>query len=386
VYDLHVSSNSSASESVRRDIQNFVASVSLKQTDPEALSSLQDLDNASRGISIHARSIGLDLFAAAAWAARHQHFAQATDDELETSDEHKRGVPPEEETSVLVVERIAGSTTYAKDVAGSVKDIVGKDVLLALAPSADEIRRIRKELVVAWPHAAPIIDTILTDVVPGRALRIRPTMVVGSPGAGKSRLLRTLLQRLCIPFATLDAASCADHAVTGSPRRWSHSYPSLPVSTIMATSVANPCLLLDELEKAGRTSAGSLHDPLLGLLERDTARTWRDQYLDAQVDVSWVQWLFTGNTVSGVPAPLLNRLRVLRMPSPATEHVSALTRTLLADIREERQLDSRLEPELDAVEAAAVATAFAASKGASLRALRRIVEAALNARGMGWRN
>ncbi|RYI35370.1 MAG: hypothetical protein EON48_01055 [Acetobacteraceae bacterium] len=330
-------------------------------------------------LSVHARSLGVELFGAPAWAARDRYVSEDPVDEPEPR-------PGGSETHVLVLERIAGATTYAKDVAASVSGLVGKDVLLALAPGANEIRRIRCELVDAWPHAATIVDAILGDVVPTRPMRIRPTMVVGPPGAGKSRLLCALLDCLGIPTATLDAASCADHAITGSPRRWSHSYPSLPIATILGTSVANPALLLDEIEKAARSSAGSLHDPLLGLLERDTARRWRDQFLDAQVDVSWVQWCFTGNTTNGMPEPLLSRLRVLRMPSPGVEHVPALARTLWSDLLVERQLDRRLEPGLDAMELEAVSAAFAASKGASLRALRRIIEAALDARGMGWRN
>lgn len=326
-------------------------------------------------LSVHARSIGNEVFAARAWAVRERGTPEP---------EKPARAPPEvhEDTSVVVLERIAGAATYAKEVAAAMKGLAGRDVLLALGPSVSGLRRLRGELVEGWPHAEAVIDSLLSDIVPGRPLRLRPTLVIGPPGAGKSRLLRAFADALCLPSATLDAASCADMALIGSPRRWSHSYPSLPISTILEKGVANPALILDEIEKAGRSSVGSLHDPLLGLLERDTARRWRDQFLDAEVDVSWVIWLFTGNTVAGLPGPLVNRLRVLRMPSPAREHVPALARTLLADILAERRIDRRLEAELDAVELDAAAAAFEGARGHSLRDLRRIIEAVLDARGM----
>lgn len=338
-------------------------------------------------LSTHARSIGRELWLAAAWAARQRRAGRGDEAEDEALDDATGVIPqPEKPNHVLVLEGITGSDTFSKDVRASVRGIVGKDVLLVTAPDLQDIRRLRQDLADSWPHATDVVDALLSDIQAGCAMRFRPTLLVGAPGAGKSRLVRTLLKKFCIPFTTLDAASCADQAITGSPRRWHHSYPSLPISTILSKGVANPVIVLDEIEKAGRSSAGSLHDPLLGLLERDTASAWRDQYLDAQVDVSWVSWLFTGNTVEGIPAPLLSRLRVLKMPSPGVEHVPALARTLVADILAERQVDPRLEPELDGVELEAVGSAFAAARGASLRDLRRIVWAALEARSMGWRN
>ena len=324
---------------------------------------------------VHARTIGTEI-SATLW--------RKPDPVTEEEGKDPDPVPatPRANTSVVVVERVAGAGTYGKDIARGLKDIAGRDVPLALGLSVTGIAEVRRELVGAWPYASGVVDALLSDVVPGRGVRLRPTLLVGPPGSGKSRLLRTVVSTLGLPLSTLDGGTCADQAVVGSPRRWRDSYPSMPFTAILQSGIGNPALLVDEIEKAGTSSAGSIHAALLGLLERDTARSWRDQYLDAQVDVSWCSWLFTANSVSGLPAALLGRLRVLRMPSPRVGDVPVLARTLLHELLAERLVDRCLEPNLDVVELEAVSSAFAASRSASLRDLRRIVEAALDARGM----
>jgi ATP-dependent Lon protease len=136
--------------------------------------------------------------------------------------------------------------------------------------------------------------------------------------------------------------------------------------------------VVDELEKAGRSSAGSIHDPLLSLLEQGTARRWRDQFLDAEVDVSRLSWIFTANALEGIPGALRNRLRILRMPRPGREHVPALATLVLRDLIAERGVDPAWEPPLDGEEIAALVGACCAE--VSLRTLRRLVEGVLDAR------
>jgi ATP-dependent Lon protease len=223
-----------------------------------------------------------------------------------------------------------------------------------------------------------VIGALLSDLSPGKPIRFRPTVVVGEPGGGKSRLVRRLCEELGLPFGTFDAASADDHGITGSARRWASGYPSLPVSTAERHRVANPAILVDEIGKAGRSSAGSVHDPLLALIERSTARAWRDHYLDAEVDVSHVSWLFTANALEGIPPSLRNCLRVLGMPRPGREHVPALAGFVLRDLLRERGIDPAWEPPLDGEETAAQVAAW--GEAGSVRDLQRYVEAVLDAR------
>jgi ATP-dependent Lon protease len=203
-------------------------------------------------------------------------------------------------------------------------------------------------------------------------------VLVGEPGGGKSRLVRRLFDLLGVGYGSLDAGTCADHAITGCPRRWSSGYPSLPIVTIERYGTANPGIVIDEIEKAGRTTAGSMHDALLSLLEPTSSKRWRDQFLDSEVDVSHVSWAFTANSLDGIPGPLRNRLRVVRMPRPGREHVPALAGFVLRDLLDERGVDPRWEPSLDGEEIAALGRTV--GEDVSIRTLRRYVEGLLDAR------
>lgn len=280
----------------------------------------------------------------------------------------------------LVVVHAVGApgTTGGLEVARAVGSLLGKVTPLAVA-SPETLARAGEALVAEFPHAADVIRRLLSDVVPGEPIRLRPTLLVGEPGGGKSRLAERLCEELGLPVSRLDAGAMSDKAVVGSPRRWHQSYPSLPLSAIERTGRGNPCLVVDELEKAGSSTAGSLHEPLLGLVDRRTAAAWHDQYIDAPVDLSAVNWLFTANGVSGIHPALLNRLRVLRVPRPGREHLAALAPRVLTELLEESGFDPRFEPPLDGEELTAIADAWRPG-GGSLRDLQRLVEGVLHAR------
>ncbi|WAJ26664.1 AAA family ATPase [Antarcticirhabdus aurantiaca] len=250
-----------------------------------------------------------------------------------------------------------------------IEGIVGKALPLIHANTLADVRR---NLLAAHPHAAFAIDRILGDLVEDRPVAIRPTILVGPPGAGKSRLCRDLLDALGVPFAAIDAGTTSDHGLTGSPRRWSSAYPSVPLRLFTQHRIANPGILIDELEKAGRSSAGSVHDPLLSLLEPLSSTKWRDLFLDAEIDASRIIWLFTANSTQGLPGPLRSRLRVLKVPRPRAEHVPALADRIRRDLLAELDLEPGMEPPFDGEELGALTDAFGAE--GSLRDLRRYVE------------
>jgi hypothetical protein len=286
--------------------------------------------------------------------------------------------PVLDEKGIVVVAGVsAETTTGGKEAKAAVKSIIGRALPLVRADPG-KLADVRAVLAAEYPYAVPTVDALLADVRPGDPVRLRPTVIVGDPGGGKTRLAWRLFDLLGVGYGTLDAATCADHAVTGCPRRWSSGYPSLPFMTVERLGIANPGMVVDELEKAGRSSAGSIHDPLLSLLEQGTARRWRDQFLDAEVDVSHLSWIFTANALEGIPGALRNRLRILRMPRPGREHVPALAALVLRDLLAERGVDPAWEPPLDGEEIAALVRAV--GEDISIRTLRRYVEGLLDAR------
>jgi ATP-dependent Lon protease len=146
--------------------------------------------------------------------------------------------------------------------------------------------------------------------------------------------------------------------------------------------VANPLMLVDEIEKAStRRDYGRLWDSLLPMLEPETARAYPDPAFQASVDISHVSWLFTANDIAALPGPLLDRLRVIEMPAPTAADLEALLPPVLAGIAASQGLDPRFLTTLDSEEIAAVRRAW---PGGSIRRLTRLVETVVATRkGLG---
>ncbi|WP_062112327.1 AAA family ATPase [Aureimonas sp. AU40] len=242
----------------------------------------------------------------------------------------------------------------------------------------EDLIDLRDGLVSEYPHAVGVIDELLRDAREGAVSSLRPTLLVGSPGSGKTSLLRNVAGALSMPVVVYPCASVSDGSFGGTPAQWSTKRPSVPLEAVRQNECANPCIILDELEKTGMSDRnGSLVHALLPMLEVHTARSYFETGLEQNVDLSAVAFVATANSLDGVPAPLLDRFRVVRMPDPGPEHVGDLAKRIIEDLILDRRLDRRWTPPLAPDEVDVVRKAWG---GGSLRRLRRAVEATLEAR------
>ncbi|SCY65476.1 AAA family ATPase [Microvirga guangxiensis] len=278
--------------------------------------------------------------------------------------------------SVIVFDHVGNANTgEGKKVAKELEGLAGKALPLVPVP---DLKVARAALRTEFPYAADVIDDILRDVALRSHVQIRPTILVGSPGCGKSRFATRLLKVLNLPHDMIPCGGVSDGAFAGTPRRWSTGEPSLPVALITRYKAAGPGAILDEVEKVGTSRHnGQAHDALLAFLERETASRFHDPYVQAPCDLSHVTWLMTANSLEGLSAPLRDRCRVIPFPVPGCEHLPILSRQIISDILAEQGLDCRWATPLDEVETAAVVSAW---PGGSLRKLRRLVEAVLMSR------
>jgi ATP-dependent Lon protease len=281
--------------------------------------------------------------------------------------------PPGQIVVVREVREPAADRT--RNIARGFETIIGRPVPLAPVP---DLRALRSSLAFEFPYATIAIDRLLADLVGRTHVGFRPTVLVGPPGAGKSRMIARLAHHLRIGLWRVDATHDSGAAIGGLDRRWANTEPAHPVLAIARHGVANPLILLDEIEKASTgTTHGRLWDGLLPMLERETASAYPDPAFQCAVDLSYVSWLCTANGVDPLPGPLLDRLRVIEVPGPTSADLEALLPPVLAGIAANRGLNALFLSPLDGEEMAAIRLAW---PGGSIRRLVRLVETILAVR------
>ncbi len=286
---------------------------------------------------------------------------------------------PEEPRGLVVLPRIGG--TSRKEVNQEFKSIVGERLPFAIA---SDLARVRAKLTDEFPHLMSQIDALLTGLVEGDPVRMRPTLLLGDFGGGKSFLARRFSEKLGVLLHRFDGSGSSDNAFSGTPRRWSTGEHCVPLEAVRRSRIANPIVLVDEVDKAGKSHHnGSLDRALLPFLETENARAYPDPYVQAECDLSFVNYILTANDATVLPAPLRDRLRIVVLPQPSIEHLPQLARSIVADVVETKGGDMRWFPPLEDHELAIAETLW---RGGSVRRLRAIIERLLAYREQNPRN
>lgn len=268
-----------------------------------------------------------------------------------------------------------GTTAWRKEIYKSWAGLAGEPMPLVLR---GDVAVHRTALVERWPHAVEIIDTILADLAATEVVRIRPTLLVGSPGSGKSSLARAIFDQLGVPCELQSFAGLHDASLMGTSAQWSSARESAPLQLIKRSVFANPGLIWDEIEKASSDRRnGAAAEALLPMLEGDQARRYRDLALEVECDLSAVNHFATANSLEGIPDPVRDRMRVLTMPEPGWQHLGTLTRQILDRLAEERNLDPRWHEPLAEDELELVRQAW---PGGSIRRLSAVVRVIVDGR------
>jgi ATP-dependent Lon protease len=256
------------------------------------------------------------------------------------------------------------------------KDLV--DLRLPFVVACD-LGRVRTTLMTEYPHATTAVDLMLRDLREGEPARLKPLLLTGSAGVGKSRLVRRLGDLLGIGVYRYDGSGAFDSMFSGSPRAWGNTTPSVPARAINQMRIANPILMVDEIEKAGTSSHnGRLWDALLPFLERETAARYRDVSLDAELNLSFISYVATANSIEPLPAPLKDRFRVVKVPAPRLSELPLLGANVLQELAVENGEQGFVLP-LAHDELEVIARAWEKA-GFSIRKLQKILEATVEAR------
>ena len=268
--------------------------------------------------------------------------------------------------------RIGRGTEVTKEFA----PLTGVRLPLADVP---DLQAAAASLEASVPHARAVADGILTTLSGRESVWLRPYLLVGPPGCGKTTFACQLAETLGLPSELVSCGGASDSSFAGTPRQWSTGGPSLPLSLMLRHVHASPAIILDELDKAGTSrNNGNLADALGGMLEPRTAARWHDPYLQAEIDLTGVVWIATANRLEDVPRVLRDRFEVVEFPVAGTEHVAALSRRMLAELCAARRLNPGWAVPLDETEMAVLARTW---RGGSLRQLARLTARLFDLRG-----
>jgi ATP-dependent Lon protease len=207
---------------------------------------------------------------------------------------------------------------------------------------------------------------------------MKPILLVGPAGTGKTRLARRIAEAGGVPMRTLPCGASTDaRMLIGTARGWHSAQPCFPLVAMARSGCANPVIYVDELDKGARGSPnGSVAAGLLPYLEAETAARWTDECLLALANVTTVNWIASANDLKPIPSALVSRFSVIQVPAPPADAFDGALRQVLSDIAADYEVPEDGLPEIEPELVAALRAGFAKGQ-ISLRRLRDQAESAL---------